>query len=507
MLWNTRANLTRIATNGDRFVVRGGTYYGTNQNGSMTNQIFGTPLLNYGIFLSSSDSNNPIVVQNYPGETPLLDGPLLMSGNSNVWFIGLEIFLSDAPMPLNLTRDQQNDAAQAGVYRKTLLDIGSGLNLKFINCVFRNGYASTAPGGEGTEIYGCLFLASGRHSSDLSSGHGCYTSGGDGKRFVDNILMNNFLNGLNLYNLSDVNAINSYTIEGNIVAGNGYGYPSGEQMLVSASGATNLVVSNNFFYTKPVTAGTSGASMVLGYGSSPLVRNATISNYFLHAAPAIYSNTLGTFKYNKVYCDGAVISMWGDWSGITLDYNDYQSSFWPPFNPVQTNYFDTFDQWKARTGGESHSTFATNPPTTGVQVFVRTNQYEAKRGHVVILNWATNDNVTVDISALGFNSGDRYKVRAAQAWTNAIITRTYDGNPISLPMTNWAVIQPSSLVLASSDPVWVANHTGPDFGGDPQTNCPSMFPLFGVFVVTEDPSPPPTAIGGVGRVLRPSLEK
>ena len=68
---------------------------------------------------------------------------------------------------------------------------------------------------------------------------------------------------------------------------------------------------------------------------------------------------------------------------------------------------ETFPMWKTLTGFDAASTLSTSAPI-GTEVFFYANEYEDKRGNVVIYNWDGISTVSVDISSLGFELGDRY---------------------------------------------------------------------------------------------------
>ena len=105
------------------------------------------------------------------------------------------------------------------------------------------------------------------------------------------------------------------------------------------------------------------------------------------------------------------------------------------------------------------------------------NQHETGRAHVVVLNWANQDNVSVDLSGIGLQLNQRYEIHAVQDYYGAVTTNTYTGQRAQVAMTNWTVAQPRSLTLALSDTNWTAAHPS-------ATPLPSTFPRFGAFVVT-----------------------
>ena len=81
------------------------------------------------------------------------------------------------------------------------------------------------------------------------------------------------------------------------------------------------------------------------------------------------------------------------------------------------------------------NTYLASRPT-GIRSFVRPNAYEPGRANITILNWDRSPTVAVDVSAAGLTAGTRFEVRDAQNFYGpALVTGTYTGAPITLPMT------------------------------------------------------------------------
>jgi hypothetical protein len=71
-----------------------------------------------------------------------------------------------------------------------------------------------------------------------------------------------------------------------------------------------------------------------------------------------------------------------------------------------------FDAWRRATGFDKDSRFYGARPR-GVEVFVRANQYEPGRGHIVVYNWDRVSTAQVDLSGL-LRANDRFEIRDAQ---------------------------------------------------------------------------------------------
>jgi len=100
--------------------------------------------------------------------------------------------------------------------------------------------------------------------------------------------------------------------------------------------------------------------------------------------------------------------------------------------------------WQQITALDSSSTYAYAAPT-GTDVSVTPNEYETGRAHIAIYNWALNPTVAVNVSSV-LNSGDRFAVYAAEDYLGTpVLTGTYTGTPISIPMTGTTVSAPIGL--------------------------------------------------------------
>ncbi len=79
---------------------------------------------------------------------------------------------------------------------------------------------------------------------------------------------------------------------------------------------------------------------------------------------------------------------------------------------------------------------------TGINVFLRPNQYEPGRANVTIFNWDGKDAVDVDLSSV-LDEGDRFEIRNVQDFFGEpVVTGTYAGGPVSVPMTGLTVAPP-----------------------------------------------------------------
>jgi len=215
----------------------------------------------------------------------------------------------------------------------------------------------------------------------------------------------------------------------------------------------NVILTNQFTYNETVA---------LGFSENTQNRNARVQNAYL-------------FNRGDYALEVKV------WQEIALDHNILGGQNAPLVNLVQSSgvwddnqYFfvsngtpflingqgRNWTQWRSQTGFDSRSSFATTLPAT-TQVFIRSNRYEAKRGHVIVYNWAKQDHVLVDLKTLGYQVGDRYEIHNAQNFEEKI-SGVYQGQAVTLPLNNWSVAKPV---------------------GWPEPLHPVTLPEFGVFIV------------------------
>jgi hypothetical protein len=164
--------------------------------------------------------------------------------------------------------------------------------------------------------------------------------------------------------------------------------------------------------------------------------NATNNTYYTDQGDEIIMNTLGqptsgySFSNNKYYGSGLF---------------NYNSSLMG------------FGNWQTATGLDKTSQLVSGRPT-GVWSFVRPNAYESGRANIIIYNWDLKASVAVDVSGV-LKAGDSYVVRDAQNFYGpAVLSGTYSGGSISVPMTGLTVAP-----TVGSFPV-APKHTAPQFG-------------------------------------------
>jgi hypothetical protein len=379
---------------GDTIWLRGGTYGG-----------------HFTSYLNGSTAS-PIIVRQYTGERATIDGNY--AGNattleiygSYTWYWGFEIFNSD---PTRYTSDG-NNPPRRGVGVELL-----GNYTKMINMVVHDtsqGVLSSS-GVNGAEIYGNVIYYNGYDSPDRGHGHGVYVQNDPGnvvKHVTNNFTFEQFSYGIHGY--AEGGYLDHLDYEGNTSFDNGgisqHGWDT-NMLLGGLHLANNPIITSNFTYNQVH----SGANNT-GYSAGC-------------ANPSITGNYFDSGEAMKIVsCTGIAMTgntFYGSLSGFS------QSQF-----PSNTYY---------------------SSEPTGLQVFLRPNAYEPGRANITIFNWDANATVAVDLSSF-LSTGTYYEIRNVQDYFGSVVVSgTYDGNPVQIPMTGLSVATP--VGVAAPPP------TGPKF--------------------------------------------
>jgi hypothetical protein len=438
---------------GDTLWLRGGTYRGT-----FTSTLKGTP-------------DGPITVRQAPGERATIDlvtrdrtAVFLIRGD-HVRFWGFEVTCSDPG------RTSKTGGSNPGPeVRRGSIDCRAS-HVRFINLVVHDlgvGFGFWSEG-EGGEIYGCLNYNHGWRAPDRGHGHGIYAQNAKGvKRLVDNVLFNQFSHGIHAYGSARA-PLTGFHVEGNVAFHNGV--LSGPEhlapnVLVGGGGpARNVTVTRNFTYHPTPATG-----VRLGYGA--VNEDLTLTdNYFVGYTEVRLWKRVAA-KENTIVGPDTLVRMelpkWVEPKDYAWDRNTYRSSRqkYPPLTAVRER--DTlvtgWREWQA--AGLDRAGQYTEGVLNGTQVFVRPNQYEPGRGHVVVYNWDGNAVIEAVLSGV-LKKGQAYRVvRAQDFFSRPVAAGTFDGKPVRLPMT----------AAPAAVPVGMDKSPAPPTG-----------PLFEVFVVLASP--------------------
>ncbi len=360
----------------------------------------------------------PIVVRRMPGARVTIDGgatpdrATLTIRGANTWYWGLEVTNSDP--------NRRQHRGGNPTMRGTGIDI-HGPGVRVINAVVHdaaNGIASWSQAG-GAEVYGSLIYFNGIEGTDRGHGHGLYVQNvWPPKRIAENLIFQGFGAGIHAY--TEAGNLDNLQFIGNVLFDNG--------ALSAASGGTqfNMLVGGlqttryaelreNFGYL----AGDRGGNAELGYRAGCIDAVAE-GNYFA-----------GGDAFSVTNCER-----------LQMRGNTF-------YGNVPHGLATRFPE----------NIYKPDPPRR-TEVFVRRNQYEMGRAHILIFNWEHLK--TVDVTAAGahLRDGDRYEIRDAQNYFGEPVRtgtfRRFQG--LSVPMTGLSTANPIGDVPLR--PV----HTAPTFG-------------------------------------------
>jgi hypothetical protein len=387
---------------GDTVWLRAGTYYG-----------------NFKSALRGAESA-PITVRAYPGEHAVISAavvtePALTVGGMWTWYAGFEI---TNEKPERLSAEVQNVALRRGVGV-----MSSAPHVKFIDLIVHDleGGFDIPAEAEDVELYGNLIYYNGWQRADgVGEGNGITSPNQTEGRFIrDNIIFNQFSHGIQAFG----GARDNLYIEGNVLFDNGGIAKYPDRHILVGAGSKNLVLDHNMTYYKggPPSMG-EGVNVGFG-GDCPKAR---ISDNYL----------TGSKPLNLGDCRPAVMR------GNTL-YGRLEPS----------------DERRYRDNVFVAPKDPNTPAMTGVKVFVRTNLYEPGRSHVAVFNWDRLPTISADVSQTGLNVSDEFEVRnALDYFAPPVLSGTYKGGPLTIPMRGLTVAKPLGAV--TNQPA----STAPEFG-------------------------------------------
>lgn len=476
---------------GDTVWLRGGDYDST-QDGWMPLQVY--------VVGRVGTSGSPITFRSYPGEKArILNGIEHTTGARYVRLRDLEITDAYPASRWESVKDSGNVAKRPAVMYNSVAG-GVDLGHSIINCVIHD---SAHPGIwwpniRNGEIYGSLIFNNGElddesagwdHTNPWVRGSGLYGQNDDLSQPVNveaSIWFRNFTTGVNFYGESGYVA--GVTTQDNIAFQNG---DSGIWHVVKGTNQLNgLTIDNNVSYQALDSGETS--SQVTYYEYDQGTASIT-NNYFVGGTACPSCSVAGhvqletlTFTgntvvgpevlvYQKLPSDGTATVTWNN--------NAYYGGAGTVFQPFSfydsTAHYYNFADWKTNTGYDAASTWQLAYPTTTVIRYIPVNkykdQYDSKRLHVAVINWADTDTVQLDLddSAIPaddrFAIGSRYTIYDAQCYLSPcqpLATGTFNGTAITVSMTSTAIDDPTFGGVDESPFVnaRVLAHTSKQFG-------------------------------------------
>jgi len=418
-------------------------------------------------------SDAPITLRQYPGERATVD--LLPSKDGQqgftvkgAWsrFQDFEVTCSDPRRRTMITGSFPADIQRGSVDCRAS-------HVKFINMVVHdlaNGFGFWSEG-EGGEIYGCIIYNNGWLAPDRGHGHAIYAQNRTGtKRLVDNVMFHQCSHGIHAYGSSQA-FIQGFHLEGNASFNNGA--PAGPDgwspnILVGGGSAAQRVtlVGNHAYHS------VGGTCVRLGYGA--LNEDVTCRDNHFTGHTLVQSWKRATVTGNRFTGRNTLVRLelpeGVEPAAYNWDPNTYlsQEQRWTPLALARNReaLAQGWQAWQAR-GLDKNSKYTEAQPR-GVEVFVRPNQYEKGRAHVIVYNWDRQPKVTVDLARV-LERGMKYQVVPAQDYFGRPVAEgEYSGRPIDLPTQARAAVPPVGL---------------------PELQAPATAPEFNVFVVKPIPAP------------------
>ena len=396
-------------------------------------------------------------------ECRLVDGedgdPLLTIDGEHAIYWGFEVTCANPKRETVLAGSWPSDLKRGGINCR-------GSHVKFINLCVHDlgngiGFWSEAEGGE---ISGCLIYHNGWKGPDHGHGHGIYAQNKRGrKRFIDNVIFNQFGYGIHCYGTSNA-FLNGFHIEGNAGFNNGCLNKKDEHNpVIFVGGGTpvrDLTITRNFIF---------GGTLRCGYASDVLNGDATITDNFVNGSVTVQN-------FQKIIATGNTII-----AGDTLIRVEFPAKFdasqyewnrnryfrtgglYPPFNWRKDEHdrADNVEDWRTATNLDSDSEMRSVAPSSPA-VFIRPNQYEPGRAHVVVFNPGRIDAVEVDLSSV-LKDGQNFSIFSVKdPFGTPIYMGSFNRVSIKLPMKPTVAAKPIGM---------------------PNCDLPITEPEFGVFLV------------------------
>lgn len=389
----------------------------------------------------------------YPGERPIIaaqppgwSGPIIVISGSHVTFDGIDVTY-DGPLVQNSNAHPDNQVPHAWSTVSQLMGNPTGVVISNSYYWRTRGIVATATD-HSTTYSGLVGFANSLGDIDRNHGGNCYAQNtvANGWETYENNVWLLASGHYNCRGYATSGNVQGIRLTGNItLGGNNYWYrdSAGDQGPYDVAGNV-WVLDSNYLYFNKLTELTFTNNVVATM--TALTADLRIANYDavtatgnrLHGYPAglnVYTRNVG--------------------GTYTVDDNDYSTQAPPSTNASARACVSTPDYGGRphNTGGyptywplldphpEPASTCTDGLPTTNI-VRVIPNDRESGRAHVAVLNYEGLTAAAVDLSSV-LRSGDRYEV--VDLWNplgGAVVTGTYTGTTVSIPLTGTATYNP-----------------------------------------------------------------
>lgn len=428
-------------------------------------------------YVRSSNNNTVTAIHGWNG-TPTSSHPsgsLVVLGGNQLEINGaytiyrdFEITNSD-PVRSSPTPNSQNapDLRGEGVFH-------AGPRTKLINLVIHDCQEGifTNQAAVDSEIYGCIIYNNGYVAGGAANGHGIYVINDQpSKRIIDSICFNNFSIGIK--SVSQNGDSKYIHHEGDVVFNNGSvtEKESGVRHPGIFVGANNGTADQNtitrcFFY-QPVGAvggnariGFSGTNGSLVFTENFVMGGAQALDISNCEGLTVFGNTFYITDLNPQSQSNAFLVLYASLAGASVNWDNNSYYNGRTVSNANAFYIDFsnsqgFSDWRSKSGFDANSNYSLGV-ISGLQVFVRPNQYDANRAHIIVYNWDRADVAKVDVSEF-LQRGQRYEVRNVQNFFGPpALSGKYKGKPLKLPMSGLSVASPIGYDYTPA-------HTGPEF--------------------------------------------
>ncbi len=403
-----------------------------------------------------------IIVRPFPGERAIIDtyDPDKM-GDAGFYllgewarFQGLEVMCS------NPKRKTETRGSWPGDVRRGSVEV-RGSHIQCINLLVHdlgNGMGFWASG-EGGEIYGCLIFQNGWSGPDRGHGHAIYAQNKTGiKRIQDNIIFNQFGEGIDVFGSPNA-TLKGFRIEGNIAFNNGCLHGTDYRTYCILTGGDAPV--DDVRITKNATY---GGLVQLGYPWGKRNGRVEATDNYLGGGVRMFFQEDLMFTGNTVL-EGDPLNSITMAKGVRtkkLEVNRntyyYGSKKLPRFAFYRDGKGGTklLEDWRALGFDNDSPVKSGRPPAN--HIVLRPNLYEPGRAHIAVYNWEKKESVKLGLQKV-LKPGQSYRVVNAQNFHGpAVVSGTYDGTSITLPMKPTQLAQPVGM------PTYKLPITQPEFG-------------------------------------------
>ena len=399
--------------------------------------------------LLTGKAGQPITVRGAPGERVTIDArprdekdnALFAVSGSDVVFRDFEVTCSDPLRETKIAGSWPQDIRRGSIHVR-------GSRSSFINLVVHDlgsGFGFWSEG-EGGEINGCLIYNNGWQGPDRAHGHAIYAQNATGtKKLKDNIIFHQFGYGIHVYG-SEKASLKGFEIDGNICFENGALSKTADRspgiMVGGGSPAERISVRDNVVY---------GSGMRFGYPWGTTSEDLLCTgNYCEGLVVRDFRKTI--FNHNTIVAHSSAVILEGEGklqlSGYQWSENDFYitDGRWGDFAIVENGKSRglTFEEWRKETNLAAKSTFQKGAPDK-LRVIIRANSYQPGRANIAVLNPAELAEVELDLASV-LKSGQQFRIVSAKDFYGAsLITGTYEGKPIQLPLKAVAPPQPVGM--------------------------------------------------------------